>query len=149
MKNLFEEKTVDEVISRIDKLQPTSRRLWGKMDVAQMMAHCSITMDIASGRLNFPRIFIGRLIGPFLKSNYVNDKPFKKNGPTGKQLVVADRRDFTHEQEQLKVKIRQFYNGGAAQCTRHPHPFLGSLTPEAWSSGMYKHFDHHLRQFGV
>ena len=30
------------------------------MDVAQMMAHCSITMDIASGRLNLPRILIGR-----------------------------------------------------------------------------------------
>jgi len=149
MKDLFERETVAESISRIDALQPASPRQWGKMDAAQMMAHCSITLDIASGRLNLPRVFIGRLIAPFFKSIYTNEKPFSKNGPTGKELVVADKRDFAHEREQLKVKLRQFHEGGEAGCTRHPHPFFGSLTPEAWSRGMYKHLDHHLRQFGV
>jgi len=149
MKNLFEQETTDEVLSRIDKLQPTSQRQWGKMDVAQMMAHCSITMDIASGRLNLPRIFIGRLIAPFIKSIYTNEKPFNRNGPTGKELVVTGRKEFALEREQLKVKVRQFYAGGEAGCTRHPHPFFGSLVPQAWSRGMYKHLDHHLRQFSV
>lgn len=149
MKNLFEKEAADEVIERIGTLQPTSSRRWGKMDVAQMMAHCSITMDIASGRLNLPRIFIGRLIGPLLKSIYSNEKPLPKNGPTGKELIVDDRRDFAREQEQLRVKVRQFQEGGVARCTRHPHPFFGSLTPQAWSRGMYKHLDHHLRQFGA
>src|SRR5271165_5207184 len=88
MKNLFEQDTVDEVISRIDNLQPAAVRQWGKMDVAQMMAHCSSTMDMASGSLNPPRIFIGRLIGPFFKSILTNEKPFGKNTPTDKQLVV-------------------------------------------------------------
>src|SRR4029434_5074655 len=106
MKNLFEPETVDEVIARIDRLQIASQREWGKMDVAQMMAHCSITMDIASGRLNLPRVFLGRLLGPFFKSLYTNEKPFGKNGPTGKELVVADWRDFAPEREQLKVKVR-------------------------------------------
>jgi len=149
MKNLFEKETVDEVITRIDTLQPTTPRQWGKMDVAQMMAHCSITLDIASGTLNYPRIFIGRLVAPFLKSIYTNDKPFAKNGPTGKELIVSGKRDFAREHEQLKVKIRQFHEGGVARCTRHPHPFFGPLTPQAWSRGMYKHLDHHLRQFNA
>ena len=47
MKNLFEGETVDEIVSRIDKLQPTSQRYWGKMDVAQMLAHCSAGIDMA------------------------------------------------------------------------------------------------------
>ncbi len=149
MKNLFERETVDEVIARIDKLQPASERQWGKMDVAQMMAHCSATMDMASGRLNLPRIFIGRILGPLVKPVYTNEKPFRKNGPTDKKLVVADQRDFLSEQEQLKLKVRQFHEGGEAKCTRHPHPFFGELTPQAWSRGSYKHLDHHLRQFGV
>src|SRR5215468_8250346 len=109
MKNLFERNTVDEVMARIDQLRPEAPRQWGKMDAAQMMAHCSITMDIASGRVNLPRMFIGRLVAPFLKSIYTNEKPFQKNGPTGKELVVADQRDFAHEREQLKAKLRQFY----------------------------------------
>jgi hypothetical protein len=149
MKNLFEQQTMDEVIARIDKLQPASERQWGKMDVAQMMAHCSATMDMASGRLNLPRLFIGRILGPLVKPVYTNEKPFRKNGPTDKKLVVADLRDFLREQEQLKLKVRQFHEGGEAKCTRRPHPFFGALTPQDWARGSYKHLDHHLRQFGA
>jgi Protein of unknown function (DUF1569) len=149
MKNLFEREAVDEVVSRIDKLQPAAQRQWGKMDVAQMMAHCSAALDMASGRLNLPRIFLGRLIGPFIRPIYTNEKPFSQNNPTDKKLVVSDQRDFAREQEQLRSKVRQFHQGGEAGCTRHPHPFFGTLTPQQWARGMYKHMDHHLRQFGA
>jgi hypothetical protein len=149
MKNLFEQETVDEVIARIDKLQPATQRQWGKMDVAQMMAHCSAALAMASGRINPPRILIGRLIGSFVKAVYTNDKPFSHSSPTDPKLVVSDQREFLHEQEQLKLKLRQFHEGGEPRCTRHPHPFFGSLTPRDWSRGMYKHLDHHLRQFGA
>ena len=149
MKNLFERETVDEVIARIDKLQPASERQWGKMDVAQMMAHCSAALDMASGRVNPPRIFIGRLIGPFAKPILTNEKPLSRNSPTDKTLLVSDKRDFLREQELLKQKLQQFHDGGEARCTKHPHPFFGPLTPHAWSRGMYKHLDHHLRQFGA
>jgi Protein of unknown function (DUF1569) len=149
MKNLFDREAVDEVISRIDRLQPATKRQWGKMDVAQMMAHCSAALDMAAGRINPPRIFIGRLIGPLVKPVYTNEKPFSKNSPTHKQLVISEQRDFLREQEQVKLKVRLFHEGGEAKCTRHPHPFFGALTPAQWSRGMYKHLDHHLRQFGV
>jgi hypothetical protein len=149
MKNLFQPDAVDEVTSRIHTLQPAAQRAWGKMDVAQMMAHCSAALDMASGRLNPPRAFIGRVLGPLARPIYSNDKPFSKNNPTDKTLVVADPRDFTREQEQLKLKLRQFHQGGEAQCTKKPHPFFGRLTPSEWATGMYKHLDHHLRQFGA
>jgi transposase InsO family protein len=63
--------------------------------------------------------------------------------------VIADKRDFAREQEQLKVCVRQFHEGGEERCTKHPHSFFGPLTPQEWATGMYKHLDHHLRQFGV
>ena len=149
MKTLYEKETVDEVLSRIDTLQPAAQRQWGKMDVAQMMAHCSSALDLATGKLNLPRIFIGRLIGPLVRPVFTNEKPFSKNNPTDKKLVVSDQRDFAHEQGQLKERIVQFHQGGETSCTRHPHPFFGSLTAWEWGRGMYKHLDHHLRQFGV
>ncbi len=149
MKNLFERDAVDEVISRINMLKPETPRQWGKMDVAQMMAHCSAALDMAAGRLNLPRIFIGRLIGPFVKPIYTNEKPFSRSSPTDKKLVVSDQRDFLREQEQLKRCVRLFHEGGEAKCTTYPHPFFGALTPQQWSRGMYKHLDHHLRQFGA
>ena len=149
MKNLFQPDAVGEVISRIDKLQATAERQWGKMDAAQMLAHCSASLEMASGRMVCPRIFIGRIIGPLFRPIYSNDKPFSKNSPTDVKLVVSDLRDFTREREQLKVRVRQFYEGGEAGCTKHPHPFFGALTPHEWGTGMYKHIDHHLRQFGA
>ena len=119
------------------------------MDVAQMMAHCSAALDMASGQLNLRRLFIGRLLGPFVRPIYTNEKPFSRSSPTDPKLVVSDQREFLREQEQLKVKVRQFHEGGEAKCTRHPHPFFGALSPQDWSRGMYKHLDHHLRQFGA
>lgn len=149
MKNLFEPEAVGEVLTRIDSLNAESPRQWGKMNVAQMLAHSSAALDMATGELILPRIFIGRLLAPFVKPIFTNEKPFSQNNPTDKKLVVADQRDFLREQEQLKLKVRQFHEGGEAKCTRHPHPFFGSLTPQEWSRGMYKHLDHHLRQFGA
>lgn len=149
MKNLFEKETIDEVIGRIDSLQPAAQRQWGKMGVAQMMAHCSAALDMASGKLNPPRMLIGRIIGSFVKPIYTNEKPFSQNNPTDKKLVISDTRNFAHEQERLKICVREFHQGGEAKCTRHPHPFFGALTPTEWSRGMYKHVDHHLRQFGA
>lgn len=149
MKNLFQTDAVDEVILRIDRLQPTTPRQWGKMEVAQMMAHCSATLDVASGTLVLPRMLIGRMLGPFVRPIFTNDKPFSKNGPTDKKFVIADQRDFSREKEQLKLRVRQFHQGGEGKCTRHPHSFFGPLTPQEWATGMYKHLDHHLRQFGT
>ena len=149
LKDLFQREAVDEVCSRIAELQASSQRQWGKMDVGQMMAHCSAALDMASGRLNPHRTFIGRLLGPLVKPIFTNEKPFSRNNPTAKTLVIPDQRDFLREQEQLRLKVLQFHEGGKAQCTRHPHPFFGPLTPQEWSRGMYKHLDHHLRQFGV
>ena len=115
MKNLFQPEAADEVIARIDRLQPTTAHLWGKMDVAQMMAHCSVTLDTASGRLVLPRVLIGRILGPFVRLQFINDRPFSKNGPTDKKFVIADQRDFAQEQAQLKLRIRQFHDGGEAK----------------------------------
>ncbi|HEY6766964.1 MAG TPA: DUF1569 domain-containing protein [Candidatus Sulfotelmatobacter sp.] len=149
MKNLFQPDAVTEVISRIDNLQPATQHLWGKMNVAQMMAHCSATLDVASGRKLLPRLFIGRILGPFVRPTFSNDKPFSKNGPTDENFVIANERDFAQEKSQLKDRVKSFHEGGPSKCTRHPHSFFGSLSAEEWATGMYKHLDHHLRQFGV
>jgi hypothetical protein len=149
MKTLFQSEAVDEIVARIGQLTPTTPALWGKMNVAQMLAHCSGAIDMASGRLILPRLLIGRILGPFVKPIYTNDKPFSKSSPTDKKLVVSDARNFVQEREQLKDRIRQFQLGGEARVTKRPHPFFGEFQPEEWARGMYKHMDHHLRQFGV
>jgi len=150
MKNLFEAATVEEVKERMGQLRPDSERLWGKMNPAQALAHCSAAMEMALGEKIPPRILIWRLLGPLAKkSMIVNEKPMPRNSGTDKSLVVSDERDLVVERQRLRGLIDRFAAGGPGVCTKHPHFFFGPLTPVEWAALMYQHLDHHLRQFQV
>ena len=45
MNTLFTSSSLSQILSRIEKLTPNSQRQWGKMNVAQMLAHCNIYME--------------------------------------------------------------------------------------------------------
>jgi hypothetical protein len=147
MKSLFEPTTLTEVIGRVQKISPSSQRQWGKMEVGQMLAHCGSALEMAMGTLKPKRIFIGRILGPILRSKYSDDKPFDHSSPTSDELKVVGQRDFNAEKNRLIDLINRFSSGGEAMTTKHPHPFFGLLTTKEWGIGMYKHIDHHLRQF--
>ena len=51
MKNLFDVTVANQVKTRLGKLEPQSQRRWGKMTAAQMLAHCSMSMQWAVGEL--------------------------------------------------------------------------------------------------
>jgi hypothetical protein len=149
MKNLYDESSVQEILGRIDKISPLNQRQWGSMEVSQMLAHCGNAVEMAMGKINPPRVFIGRLIGGLFKPSYTNEKPFSKDSPTSDEIRVTGARDFDKEKIRLSKLVREFAAAGESGCTKHPHPFFGSLTAAEWSRGMYKHLDHHLRQFAA
>jgi uncharacterized protein DUF1569 len=150
MKNMFEAADVGEIKGRLEHLKPEGQRLWGTMNAAQAIAHCSAGIEMATGDINPPRALIGRILGPMIKSKALsNDEPMRRNSPTSKELVVHDKRDFEAERQRLYGLIDRFYAAGPQACTAHPHPFFGPMLPEQWAILMYKHLDHHLRQFGV
>jgi Protein of unknown function (DUF1569) len=150
MKNLFEPTSVQEVKQRIAQLRPDSERRWGKMNPGQALAHCSRAMETALGDTNLPRMLIGRIIGgPVKRMALGNDEPMKRNSPTSPAFVVRDQPDVRIESARLTALIERFADGGPKGCTTHPHTFFGPMTPDEWAILMYKHVDHHLRQFGA
>jgi hypothetical protein len=149
--NLFDAAVANQVKARLGKLEPRSERRWGKMTSSQMLAHCSVSMQWAVGEVvpdkgALPARLMGRLIKPLV---FRNEDPLRRNSPTAKSLIVADERDLARERERLSDLIDKFVAGGAAACTKNPHSFFGKMTPDEWAILMYKHLDHHLRQFGV
>ena len=151
MKSLFQAETHNEVQQRLAQLQPGSARQWGRMNAAQMLAHCSAAMEWAIGEREpplapLPLRIIGRAIKPFA---FRDDAQMRRNSPTAKDLIVTDACDFRAEHERLRGLVRRFAAGGPAGCTTHPHSFFGRLTPDEWGVLVYKHLDHHLRQFGA
>lgn len=149
MKNIYNKLNTAEILNRIENLSPNSKPQWGTMNVAQMLAHCSAFQDIALGNSFPPRYWLGRLIGRFVNSIFYNDKPVPHNMSTIPTILILVERDFMTEKEKLKQKILTFQSNGPEKCSSHPHPFFGKFTPEQWGTGIYKHLDHHLRQFGV
>ncbi|HVB40451.1 MAG TPA: DUF1569 domain-containing protein [Terriglobales bacterium] len=150
MKNLFEAARVEEVKERLAHLKPESERLWGRMNAPQAVAHCAAGLEMALGDKTPPRLLAGRILGWMVKPLALgNDEPLRRNSPTMKDLVVQDERDLGTERERLLGLLGRFAAAGPAGCTTHPHSFFGRLTPEQWAILMYKHLDHHLRQFGV
>jgi hypothetical protein len=150
MKNLFEAATAKEVQHRIARLRPDSERVWGKMTPAQAVAHCAASMEWALGDKRPPRMFVGRIFGTVVKPMvFKDDAPMRRNAPTTKDLIVQEDRNLDLERERLRGLVDRFCQAGPQACTTHPHSFFGRLTPEEWAVLMYKHLDHHLRQFGV
>lgn len=149
MQDLYQSKYLDEILLRIYKLSPDSQRLWGKMNVSQMLAHCSLSMEAALGDKSYPQLMIGKLFGRFMKFTISKEKPIPKNSPTNPSFVVTDLREFNKEKERLIEFTKRFSSGGEEKCTSNPHSFFGKLTPYEWGVLMYKHLDHHLKQFNV
>jgi Protein of unknown function (DUF1569) len=147
VKNLFDASVKQDIINRINKLTPQTPAHWGKMNVAQMLAHCQMPLGVATGDHKIKGSFIFKLIGPMFKSLIYNDKPFKHNLGTDKSFVMVNtEKDFTIEKQKLVNMIERF---NEATMIDEPHPIFGRMTKEQWSKGTWKHLDHHLQQFGV
>ncbi len=147
--SLFDSTARAALVARISAIEVGKAPEWGKMSAAQMCAHCRVPLRIAAKELTVKRSLIGRLLGPIVRRSIANDKPFGKNLPTGKEFIVADDRELDVERAQLLADIERFGSAGPAGIPDEPHPFFGKLTPGDWDRLMWKHLDHHARQFGV
>ena len=63
MKTISDKATRDELIQRIQRLNAQATAQWGKMNVYQMVRHCSLWEDLMLGKRTYKRSFIGFLFG--------------------------------------------------------------------------------------
>jgi Protein of unknown function (DUF1569) len=134
------------LIARISKLNAGTPAKWGKMNVSQMLAHCQAQLRVALGDEKLKHSFMGMLFGSWAKKKLLEEKPFSKGLPTAPSFLIKHNPDFETEKNNLIGMITRF---NAVNITKDPHPFFGKMTIEEWSTGTWKHLDHHLKQFGV
>ncbi len=148
MKSVFDATTQNEIIERIQSLSPESKALWGKMNIYQMVKHCTLCEDMYLGTHIVKRVLIGRLFGRLILKQVLKDeKPFAKNSPTSKQLTSsAESGNLEAQKSEWIHRIKQYQN---YHNPNFVHPFFGPLTKEQIGFLDYKHIDHHLRQFGA
>ncbi len=149
VKSLFDKDVFDETISRVNQLNGNSLALWGKMNVAQMLAHCKVAFGVPLSDKPMPRMFLGLLMGWMMKKKLYNNEPWKHNLPTAPNFIIKDERNFAEEKSELISLVTEFNSRGPKNIGKFPHPFFGTYTKEQWGLSMWKHLDHHLKQFGV
>ena len=151
MKNIFDKAVTEEVIDRINKLTPETPAKWGKMSVAQMLAHSNVTYEMIYEPEKHPKPkgfkrFILKLI---VKPLVVSDKVYKANNPTAPAFIIASEREFEFEKARLIDYLNRTQELGGAHFDGKESNSFGTLTTNEWNAMFYKHLDHHLRQFGV
>ena len=148
MKTIFDKKIRDEVINRINLLSEANTAQWGKMNLYQMLKHCTLWEEMIQGKKQYKRMFMGRLFGKMALKKVVKDEtPLRHNTPTLSELEIKqnDGNVLAQKAEWIS-KIEAYANFSNSNFV---HVFFGKMTEEQVGYMVYKHIDHHLRQFNA
>ena len=151
MNNILTQEGKQQIISRLDTLTESTERKWGSMKVNEMLAHMNDAHKIALGmkgagdKSNLYSHYVVFNVAVYLLPQWPQGE---KTAPELNQRDKGTKaRDFYTELEFLKKMIDIF--GEREESKLHPHPMFGKLNKKQWADLLTKHFDHHLRQFGV
>lgn len=149
--DIFSKDVTETIIERINLLTSTTTPKWGKMNVAQMLAHCCITYQYVYEPEKFkrPNIFMSWILKTIVKNAVVNEQGYKPNTRTGPDFLIIDERDFETEKSRLIQFLRRVQHDGRHSFDGKASFSFGKLTAIEWNNMFYKHINHHLNQFGV
>lgn len=146
MKSIWQISSRQEIEHRLDNLTANSQARWGKFTAPQMVCHLIEALRMGLGDLKVPSRNTPFKRFP-LKQFIIYVAPFPKGAPTAPQLLAREPQEWNGEVTQLKELLRRFAGGSFKSFPEHPA--FGKLSRRAWGTLVYKHMDHHLRQFGV
>ena len=132
---------------RIDRLSADSQRQWGKLSVDQMVCHLSDQLRLGLGELS------GRPVAGLFR--FVPFNRFAIDYMPWPHGTKGPRESFTTLPVALKSDIArlhallELFGSRGDQLDWPDHPLFGRLSGPLWARLTSKHFDHHLRQFGV
>ena len=148
MHSILNEPDRAEICSRLRSLSVSSTARWGSMDVAKMLQHLRLSASMALGEL--PVVSVNKR--PFqifpLKHLLLYVLPFPKGAPTATELKPSVAASVEEERTAL-LELLERIGTGPHEGTAPDHPLFGPMTWREWGVVMYKHADHHLKQFGA
>ena len=147
MKSIWQDQSRCELNDRVGRLAWDRRAQWGKFTAPKMVCHLAESLKMAMGDLNVaPKSSPIRY--PPLKQLIVYLAPFPKGVPTAPELLARDPREWANDVADVQSLLAR---AGSARTTDSwpEHPVFGKLSTRAWGVLIYRHMDHHLRQFGA
>ncbi|HYI09108.1 MAG TPA: DUF1569 domain-containing protein [Thermoanaerobaculia bacterium] len=147
MKTVFDDRVRNELLSRVERLTNTARPMWGKMNAEQMTAHLTESLRMATGEITPKSKNLPMRFAP-LRQLVVYWLPWPKGAPTAPELLPADCGTVERNKAEI-ARLLGEVGGRGSQKQWPQHPAFGNLGRRGWGALIWRHCDHHLRQFGV
>lgn len=137
----------EEMLSRLRGLTPETRPRWGRMSAPQMVAHLSDQMRHCLGEVPVAA-YPGPLRWALVRKASIYWLPWPRGrirGPS--EAFVTAPGDWQADLDGLIELVERFGRRRRDQAWPD-HALFGPMSGRDWGYFCYKHFDHHLRQFG-
>jgi len=152
VKTIANAHTLDQLVSRLERVTPEGAGRWGVMTPGEMLCHLADAGDSVLGRRVPPgTVPANKLPLPIKWLMLYSPMPFPKGVET--RPGVNPRKEGSRPGDFAKDRARVI-DGLRALAVAAPdkvsptHFRFGSMSLRAWQHWAYKHTDHHLRQFG-
>jgi hypothetical protein len=146
MTTIFDPSTRQALAKRFRQITPESQRRWGSMTSAQVVAHLTDALRMALGDLPIAMRKTPLRFTP-IKQLIIYVAPFPKGAPTAPELLARSASDFDAEARSFVEMLDRCAD--ATQRLAPQHPAFGTMSRRDWGVLIYRHTDHHLRQFGA
>ena len=151
MRNVFTPNDADYYIKCVNQLQDNAVAKWGRMNVAQMLAHLNTSYETIYEPKKHPKpgMLAKWLMKTFVKPKVLNPKPYKQNLPTTRMFIIKEEKDFEAEKKRLIGFIQKTQQLGAESFEGKENISFGALSSKEWNILLAKHLNHHLAQFNA
>ncbi|HSB60996.1 MAG TPA: hypothetical protein VLI67_04715 [Vicinamibacteria bacterium] len=148
MPTMFDPARHAEIRSRLMALKPDAARRWGRMSAAQMVAHLSDQMRHSLGdRPCAPvRGPLRWRLARYLSIYWVPWPKGRVSGPP--EAFLSKPSGWEADVKALEGLLERFVRKGPGGDWPE-HALFGTMTGRDWGAFCYKHFNHHLSQFGM
>jgi hypothetical protein len=145
MPTIWDPAVRQQFVSRLDRLTPDATPAWGRFDASAMTAHLNDALRMATGELPVGARWLPFRYPP-LRQLIVYVLPIPKSAPTAPELIArCSGADLSRERAAFAGNLEKV----VAAPVLVPHPAFGHLSRAEWGVLIWKHTDHHLRQFGL
>ncbi|MCU0394465.1 MAG: DUF1569 domain-containing protein [Chitinophagaceae bacterium] len=144
---IFNSNEEERIAARIASVQPTSPRQWGTMTPQEMCWHCRQQLEFVLQPSPVKVMNTMLRFQPF-KWLAIFVIPWPKGSPTAPSMDAHKSHpavgDMLTEKQLLLHALEAVIRKPDIRAT---HPLFGSMGKNYWGRLIWKHLDHHLRQF--
>lgn len=142
----------NEAVFHLKHLAPDAKGAWGKMNGQQMVEHMAEMMKVANGRIHRAALPDKERMAKTY-AWLMTDKPFRENTINPLLSEEPNPTEYNTMQqaiEALQKELDHFFEVfESTPGLRIENPIFGNLNFDEQVQLLYKHFQHHLKQFGL